>query len=119
MATFVIGRKRASEGDVPLAKHSPTDYTRCTGMRLFLDGHCMHQSMHNEQWQRALQVGVEAGTVRSVDQLRRRVEVTWDCGATCTYSADKGELEKLRILDCASTGMLFLPGLTMHSCLYI
>ena len=83
------------------------DYQRCNGMKVFLDGECWHQKGHNDEWRKALENGVEAGTLHSVDRTGYSVDVTWDCGTTCTYRGDK-EFGKLRILDCAAVGTWFI-----------
>ena len=82
-------------------------------MKVFLDGECPHQEGHNEEWRKALEDGVEAGTLRSVDRIGYSVDVTWECGATWTYRGDK-EFGKLRILDCAATGMVYTEMCSMR-----
>ena len=110
MASQVAVRKRFQDDpSVDTAAKHPAidyDYTRCNGMRVFLDGECWHQGGHNEEWRKALEDGVEAGTLCSVDCIGYAVDVTWDCGAKCTYRGDK-EFGKLRVLDCAATGTPF------------
>ena len=111
MASQTERTRDYSEGDAVTATNEhyigdyEYDYSRCHGLKLFLDGRCQHQKDHNKEWQRALENGVEAGTLCFVDRAGSTVGIQWDCGAMVSYHG-KEELQKLRILDCAATGKL-------------